>query len=272
MKKILLLSVLSLTIMNTTLAQYSVKIPLDDSFKTGGVTENWITATPEYGAWTNTGAYYNCTSVAPSPSEYSVSETFTQTTSGCTVDQQRTVQPREQNTKTLAYRNVGTSFVENQTLTNQSYGTEVSGTDPNYTIVYGAGRFKTNNDYYVGIYSRVGLANIGTYTTNSNGDRVQAYYTNTAGALTTCYFRFAVTTSSGWNDSGVATPPQALSFVQKYNKVKVYDKTNKVINTYTFGSPIGTGGGYYRQANASCSELIGLYNDTSYIRKLVFLL
>ena len=85
-----------------------------------GTKETWVAAAPTYTSWVNTNTLYGCTNWTPAGSTRTSTATFTQTATNCSTDQYRTKQDREQETTTLAYRNVGTVVAENSILTDQT--------------------------------------------------------------------------------------------------------------------------------------------------------
>jgi hypothetical protein len=84
-----------------------------------GTMESWVSADPVYTVWVNNGNLYDCTNWSPLENTVGLGTNFEQTATDCKQDQTRTRQDREQETTTLAYRNVGNIVTENQTLTNQ---------------------------------------------------------------------------------------------------------------------------------------------------------
>jgi len=85
-----------------------------------GTKETWAAASPTYTSWVNTNALYGCTNWTPAGSTKTATETFTQTATDCKTDQSRTRQDREQETTTLAFRNVGAPVTETRTLSGQT--------------------------------------------------------------------------------------------------------------------------------------------------------
>lgn len=85
----------------------------------GAVGENWIAAAPVFSDWTS-GAAYDCSSWLPDPSTYTEPEEFEQSASDCSVDQTRTRQNREIETRTGKYRDAGAPILEEVTYTSQS--------------------------------------------------------------------------------------------------------------------------------------------------------
>ena len=81
-----------------------------------GTKETWVATTPTYGAWTNSGAAYNCASWTPATSTVTIGQAFVQTGT-CSLNQTRTVQNRETETTTGALRNAGAATTESRTTT-----------------------------------------------------------------------------------------------------------------------------------------------------------
>ncbi|MEK2609062.1 hypothetical protein WLF18_08095 [Pseudomonas shirazensis] len=82
-----------------------------------GTKEAWVTTTPTYTAWVNSGAVTSCTNWSPAPSTVTVGQSFTQTATDCKQGQTRSKQNREQETTTKAIRNVGSPVGESRTIT-----------------------------------------------------------------------------------------------------------------------------------------------------------
>ena len=104
-----------------------------------GLMESWVSIGSIYGDWTNSGALYDCNNWSPSPSTINNGVSFTQNATDCKQNQTRTKQDREQETTTLAIRNVGSEIIENQTLTNQSNSRPATGTKINKVCTYNSG-------------------------------------------------------------------------------------------------------------------------------------
>jgi hypothetical protein len=101
-----------------------------------GTLENWVAASPNYTNWQNTGGIYQCTNWTPDPSTIDYEASFTQTANDCKQDQTRSRQEREQETNTLAYRNVGTPITETQTLNGQTTSRTAIGTKVDKVCLY----------------------------------------------------------------------------------------------------------------------------------------
>lgn len=84
-----------------------------------GTLETWVAYSASNSPWVNTSAIYGCNNWTPSADTVVVDVPFEQTANDCKLDQTRNSQAREQETTTLAIRNVGSPTVENQTLTGQ---------------------------------------------------------------------------------------------------------------------------------------------------------
>lgn len=92
--------------------------------------EEWLAATPSYTSWIDDGGLYGCSNWTPDPSTVTLGDAFTQTGSDCSQNQTRTKQDREQETTTLAYRNVGTPITESNILTGLTDTRSATGTKP----------------------------------------------------------------------------------------------------------------------------------------------
>ena len=170
MKKSILTSLTALAI-STAQAGFIIKIPLEQAQggalpdgsinmtpRTPGLpVENWQPAEPLYGEWVNNGAVYGCSNWTPDASIMLKDETFNQTAKDCLQYQTRTRQNREQETTTLAYRNVGERVTMGQNVTASSsrtatgtaacsYSYYVNGTPSTFWI---AGTNTTINAYIV---------------------------------------------------------------------------------------------------------------------------
>lgn len=115
----------------TAQAEFIIKIPMEQS--QGGVlpngsinitpktpslpVENWQPADPVYSEWVNEGNVSRCSNWAPTASTMLKDEPFNQTATDCNQYQTRTRQNREQETTTLAYRNVGAPVTMGQNVT-----------------------------------------------------------------------------------------------------------------------------------------------------------
>lgn len=151
-----------------TQAEYTVKYPLTH-MPAGSIqlvtkqepAGNWVVADPVYTGWVNEGSLYDC-NWTPATSTVLAGSSFTQTATSCKQDKVRTRQNREQESETLAYRNVGEPIVEKETgsestsgsqqavgtgtkTTNCSYSFNVSGVPDNYWF----SGTSTNNVYII---------------------------------------------------------------------------------------------------------------------------
>lgn len=129
MKQIIIAALTMLTL-GATQAEYTVKIPLEQnqggSLPSGTISiknitpqapiESWMPTTPFYTEWVNDGEPFDCTNWSPDANTVTIGQAFTQTATDCEQPQTRTRQEREQETTTLAYRDVGLPIIENQTI------------------------------------------------------------------------------------------------------------------------------------------------------------
>lgn len=79
--------------------------------------ENWQPAEPLYSEWVNVGSVSGCSNWTPAASTILKDEAFNQTATDCNQYQTRIRQDREQETTTLAYRNVGAPVAMEQNVT-----------------------------------------------------------------------------------------------------------------------------------------------------------
>lgn len=82
-----------------------------------GSKETWVTTTPTYTAWVDSGSIYGCSNWTPESNIYEAGESITQTATDCKQDQTRSRQDREKETTTLTIRNKGTVVTETQPVT-----------------------------------------------------------------------------------------------------------------------------------------------------------
>lgn len=101
-----------------------------------GLMESWVSIGSVYGDWTNTGELYDCSNWSPDPSTIDNGISFTQNATDCKQDQVRTRQDREQETTTLAIRNLGVEIIETQVSTNQLNSRNNLGTKSNKVCIY----------------------------------------------------------------------------------------------------------------------------------------
>ncbi len=129
---ITLMAIIALT--STAQAAYRIAIPMEQSsggaLPNGSISitpktpslpvENWQPAEPLYSEWVNDGNVSGCSNWTPDASTMLKDETFNQTAKDCIQYQTRTRQNREQETTTLAYRNVGEPVTIGQNVTASS--------------------------------------------------------------------------------------------------------------------------------------------------------
>lgn len=169
-KSILAISVLSF--IGITQAAYTIKIPFEQAqggaLPNGSINftprtpplpvENWQPAEALYNNWVNQGDIYGCSNWTPATSTQPIGVIFQQTANDCKQDQTTTKQDREQETKTLAYRNVEAPVSMTKTITasstitatgtsNCSYSRGIPGI-PDIFWKAGAGSANGETDYY----------------------------------------------------------------------------------------------------------------------------
>lgn len=256
-------------------ADYKVNYFLDkkDITFTNAPTGEWLAASPFYSEWTYVGDYFDCKSASPTIESQDEGVQFTQTLSECSRNRTRSVQEREQNNQTQAYRDVGSPVNESEDEKKLTYTKQLTGSNPSFTLNFGAGRYTTTGSTLVGSYARTNAGiSIGSTILNENGARVMLYYTSGAAynAMTTCVLRYAVTSTTGWTPGGV-TPATAFDDIQKYNYIDLYTG-GTLHKRYALSSSTVNAAetGYYRDVSTSCSDVLSFYNNTSFFSKAVF--
>ncbi len=211
---ILLMAIIALT--STAQAGYRIVIPMEQSkggpLPNGSISitpktpslpvENWQPAEPLYSEWVNVGDVSGCSNWAPDASTMLKDEAFNQTATDCKQTQSRTRQDREQETTTLAYRNVGEPVTIGQNITinssrtatgtaSCSYSRYVTGTPYTYWVSVTSSTYNAYIVYVNGVqiraeygyYAESFTLNGTTYkrgstirTSNTNGNMTYRYY------------------------------------------------------------------------------------------------
>lgn len=186
--RITILATAALSIISITQASYILNIPMergqggalpDGSInmtpRTPGLpVENWQPVEPLYSEWVDIGNVSGCSNWTPDASTMLKDETFNQTAKDCLQYQTRTRQNREQETTTLAYRNVGEPVTIEQNVTASSsrtatgtaacsYSRYVTGTPNTFWM---AGTSTATNAYLVYL-NGVQIKTAGGYYTTS---------------------------------------------------------------------------------------------------------
>ncbi|BBV96181.1 hypothetical protein [Pseudomonas monteilii] len=120
----------------TTLAYRNVGEPVileqivsaHSSRKAIGTKENWQPAEPIYSEWVNVGDVSGCSNWTPDASTVEGGLSFTQSATGCSQNQTRSIQEREQETTTLAYRSIGEPTIETRKQENLTISRVALGT------------------------------------------------------------------------------------------------------------------------------------------------
>lgn len=184
--RITILATAALSIISITQAEYIIKIPMEQSqggaLPIGSIQikprtpplpiENWQPAEAIYSEWANEGNIYDCSNWTPSVSTVMKDETFNQTATDCKQDQSRTKQDREQETTTLAYRNVGVPVSETSTITANSSRTATgtalcSFSRVGLTSIYWFSGTSSSSNSYVVYENGVMIKNDGGYDTKT---------------------------------------------------------------------------------------------------------
>ena len=137
---ILLMAIIALT--STAQAGYRIVIPMEQSkggpLPNGSISitpktpslpvENWQPAEPLYSEWVNVGDVSGCSNWTPDASTVEGGLSFTQSATGCSQNQTRSIQEREQETTTLAYRSIGEPTIETRKQENLTISRVALGT------------------------------------------------------------------------------------------------------------------------------------------------
>lgn len=186
--RITILATAALSIISITQASYILNIPMERGqggpLPNGSINitpktpslpvENWQPAEPLYSEWVDIGNVSGCSNWTPDASTMLKDETFNQTAKDCIQYQTRTRQNREQETTTLAYRNVGEPVTIGQNVTASSsrtatgtascsYSRYVTGT-PNTFWMAGT---STSTNAYIVYLNGVQIKTAGGYYTTS---------------------------------------------------------------------------------------------------------
>lgn len=123
MKKLILPALLASLISGQAFAEYLVQFgqnQIDGDNIKFVTTAKWIPATPFTSEWSNDGSPSGCSNWSPLENTVAYGQSFQQTATNCQQNQKRTIQNREQNDLSHAYRDVGVAIVETQILNGQS--------------------------------------------------------------------------------------------------------------------------------------------------------
>ena len=138
----------------------------------------WIKTTPTISEWVNVGEATGCSAWSPATNTVAAGISFEQTASNCKQSQSRTVQNREQNDYTLAYRNIGSLTNESRNLddysmTRTAVGTKIvndcgSGDINNYRWVNGTASMRMMYIIWDGVkvFPDIGDITLSEYTYN----------------------------------------------------------------------------------------------------------
>lgn len=268
--KIKTIPFLLIPLFSVSMAQYTVIYPVSNINFVNAA--KWNTAEPVTSDWSISGDYYDCKSELPASDTIDNGQEFQQTLSGCSQDSTRTVQQREQNTDTLAYRNVGEAVTETKTDTNVSYTKTSYGTGANesYTINYGAAAVTSSGNRFVGVYARSNTGVVlGTKYMNSDNQRVMVYYSSPSAS--TCRLYMGVSEEAGWTPSTKTNLSTALAFVNKYKYIDIYNANNTLFKRYDFtmAGSIANNDGAYKALVIPCEDMNPVYTNPSVYSKAV---
>lgn len=267
--KIKIAPFLLLPLCSVAMAQYIVKFPVENI--TFSNDSQWIEAEAIVSDWV-TGDYYGCAAQTPESNTIQSGVEFEQTLSGCNQDKTRTTQYRQQNKKTLEYRNIGNPITETSTESNLTYKKNTYGTLENetFTIGYGAEAIKYGNNRFVGVYARSNTGVVlGTKYMNSDNQRVLVYFSSPS--TTTCRLYFGVAEESGWTPNTTTNLQTALAFVNKYKYIDLYNADNSLYKRFDFtmaGSTVNNDGAY-KALIIPCTDMDPFYSNPSVYSKAI---
>jgi hypothetical protein len=206
-----------------------------------GTYQNWTAAASTYSAWTTNNTVLGTWTPAAS----SQTSNFTQTQS-VTYNQSRTVQPRQYDTVTGAYRNSGSTTTEYQ---------DVAGTSNTRTVTVTAGTATDTNQH-----SSCGTWSPATSTVNSGQSFTQ---TRTCNTIWNTQYTFSI--GGAWTNSVGGTATESQNAIG----------TKVVTGTWSAGSHYGSSAalysyeesnykaGFQSQKSGSCSPLGSTSDYTS---------
>ncbi|MBD8681716.1 MULTISPECIES: hypothetical protein [Pseudomonas] len=235
----------------------------------------WAATDAMLSDWAKSGDLYDCSAATPATDAYVKGVSFQQTLSNCSQDYTRSVQPREINSVTGMYRNVGNPTEEDKTESGLGLTQQAVGTREEKDILFGGreGRayLTSTNTSYVGMYSRATpapAASIGDVQYTKEGDRIQMYFTmagKPSASSGTCYVKVGATGVNGW-DANLTPTSSAKAYVTAITKVTT-NYADGSTRIYTLGGMTTGEGGAIRQTTASCSDVLAFYNSPGLITK-----
>lgn len=141
MKKITFLPLFLAILLTTQNSQAANIIRMKAPILLGDVNEQHGTWAPWQDAvsdWSNVGVPTGCSNWTPLAETVPSGQSFLQSASNCQQAQERTIQPTERNTQTLAVRNAGSATVESQVVpassTRSATGTKTAGVLAEFTV------------------------------------------------------------------------------------------------------------------------------------------
>lgn len=152
----------------------------------------WLLSDALVSEWVNDGSPSGCSAWTPAESTVDENVTFEQSATGCSQNQTRTVQEREQNNVSSDYRPVGPVKNENRTLSNQTITRSAVGTKskeecdvPNSTWVAGTPSYSLLNITFNNVLVYSG----GDYASTQ---KVVGTYKYTKGVITANYGSYTI--------------------------------------------------------------------------------
>jgi hypothetical protein len=231
-------------------------------------TEQWIPDAPIYSEWVNSGDFYDCTSMTPDAADISVNASFIQSFSGCSQDQERTVQATVKSSLTGEIKNSGAPVVEYQTLLTQSGTRTTQGKNNTGVMTYaitpgkasglGAGYYKQNGGGY----------NFGTaMQKTSNGYQTYFAVIYYGGSYTV---QFAASTGAALNASNNTKYDSSpfSSYIQPYKGVRLLASDNTVLYEFNFQSISDIRNYYIKYANITAAQYNAVYANIGQVAKV----
>lgn len=196
--------------------------------------EKWIDYSPLVSEWTVSRDMYGCTSISPDAALYGPHSTVTQTFSGCSQDESRTIQNQQINESGDVIRPIGTATVETRTVASQTGTRQTQGTllveNTRYAIApaqspgLGAGYYRQ---------SAPGVYNFGSsMQKTSSGNQMFFAIIQYQGAYA---ISAAVSLNASMGTSGGKQDVSAISpFLRPYKGMRLLNSSNAILKEYVF--------------------------------------
>lgn len=226
--------------------------------------EKWIDYTPLVSEWTVSRDMYGCTSISPDAALYGPHSTLTQTFSGCSQDESRTIQNQQINESGDVIRPIGTATVETRTVASQTGTRQTQGTllventryaiSPGRVSGLGAGYHKQNGGGY----------NYGTsMQKTTSGHQMFFSATYYDGNYTLNVF---VATTASLNISGADYNVDSISpFIRPYRGVRLLKSNGDVLVEHVFKWEIDRLNYFDKLLPITAAEYSYIYNNISLV-------